>query len=54
MTAMTDPAVQGHAAGRRTAGPAVVGLVYVIAWVAGLVIGPANPDVGAQCLPSSR
>lgn len=46
MKEMTDPAVRGHA-GRRTAGPAVAGLVYVAAWVAGLVIGPASLDVTA-------
>ena len=41
MATMTDPAARGHA-GRRTAGPAVAGLVYVAAWVAGLVIGPPS------------
>ena len=47
MKTNTDPAVPGHAAGRRTAGPAVAGLVCVAAWVAGLVIGPASLDVTA-------
>ena len=46
MATMTDPAAWGHA-GRRTAGPAVAGLVYVAAWVTGLVIGPASLDVTA-------
>jgi hypothetical protein len=45
MKTMTHPAAPGHAAARRTAGPAVAGLVYVAAWVAGLVIGPASLDV---------
>ena len=47
MKTNTDPAVPGHAAGRRTAGPAVAGLVCVAAWVVGLVIGPASLDVTA-------
>ena len=46
MKTNTDPAVPGHA-GRRTAGPAVAGLVCIAAWVAGLVIGPASLDVTA-------
>jgi hypothetical protein len=46
MKTMTDPAVRGHA-GRRTAGPAVAGLFFVAAWVAGLVIGPVVLDVTA-------
>jgi hypothetical protein len=45
MKTMTGPR-RGHA-GRRTAGPAVAGLVYVVAWVAGLVIGPVGLDVMA-------
>lgn len=47
METMTDAAVQRHAVDRRTAGPAVAGLVYVAAWVVGLVIGPASLDVTA-------
>jgi hypothetical protein len=47
MKTNTDPAVPGHAAGRRTASLAVAGLVCVAAWVVGLVIGPASLDVTA-------
>ena len=47
MTTMTGPAVTGRSADRRTAGPAVAALVYVAAWISGLVIGPASLDVTA-------
>ncbi|HEU5389337.1 MAG TPA: hypothetical protein VFV73_25905 [Streptosporangiaceae bacterium] len=47
MTTMTGPAVTGRSADRQTAGPAVAALVYVVAWVSGLVIGPASLDATA-------
>ena len=43
MKTMTHPAAPGHAAARWTAGPAVAGLVYVAAWVAGPGHRPGQP-----------